>query len=353
MQAKQRHARPSCMPAVRAPHCGPEPPASSLLSFRRPAHTPVKALARTWEGRPTNSRTYSPRTKLLFVEMSTGGSAGAGSPAGGGGGQRDNVYAQLLADADSVAPARSKVTEEDLDFEPASRHGSTAEPPSSPPASRRESSWRSDGSRQEVNRGARAAMRDARRVLPRGMTTRHTLVQGAPALERNASGPSASEPYSPSGSLTARSFGEVVARDDGRWGFAYPTKNTHRTSGARGEDSGQRNDNDSEKQFLVQVEAVHGAGLGPGWTMRTPRLEVGSGGGTSPRKGPRSSVSFGKAGYGPVHRLPATKLDIGDLEDVDEDAPFQSALEAEVHIPHHHHPHTHTLVARAGRLFTH
>ena len=160
--------------------------------------------------------------------------------------------------------------------------------------------------------------------LKSARTDQRSHISAAQAVQE--SGSVASDLPSHSGSLTSRSYGEVAAREDGRWGFAYPSKSVQQqTNVERGQDSGQAKG--LEREYMVQVEAPQGAGLGPGWATRAPKLEFGSGS-VSPRKGPRSSVSFGKAGYAPVHT--ATKLDIGDLEDVNDDAPFQSALKAEV-----------------------
>ena len=74
------------------------------------------------------------------------------------------------------------------------------------------------------------------------------------------------------------------------------------------------------QEYLVQVHSS-GIGLGAGWVTRDALAQSGTD--RSPRKGGTCWRGYGTARS---HRGGQVELDIGDLEDVDEEAPFQSAL---------------------------
>lgn len=153
-----------------------------------------------------------------------------------------------------------------------------------------------------------------------GRSSAPSLV-GSGMHERSVSGVyTSARPESPSaptsGSATTRAYGQVVARESGAWGIAYPTADALAAPvAAPGGTGGAR-----AQEYLVQVHSS-GIGLGAGWVTRDALAQSGTD--RSPRKGGTCWRGYGTARS---HRGGQVELDIGDLEDVDEEAPFQSAL---------------------------
>lgn len=245
------------------------------------------------------------------------------------------MFAQLLADSKSLAPTCTKVTDDDaiaLDHTPAVT-------PPAPTASGRESSpWLFAGGilaqdeRRESSQSARRASEAEAGVdahVPsfagRGMSdTPRSLDLGGDALgampmpspkksllpERAVSGLYCM--HTEPGATTTRSYGdEVLARDNGTWGFAYPShsqtsQSAHAASDADGPLKGASGAARGQGQYIVKI-AAGAIGLGKGWTTRAPLVRSSDG---SPRKrmGGRLWDEYESM------QQKGTKLDIGDLE---------------------------------------
>eukprot|EP00802_Teleaulax_amphioxeia_P014150 Tamp_14211.p2 GENE.Tamp_14211~~Tamp_14211.p2 ORF type:complete len:361 (-),score=77.75 Tamp_14211:183-1265(-) len=119
---------------------------------------------------------------------------------------------------------------------------------------------------------------------------------------------------------------EVAAYANGTWGFAYPTKDSLAPLGLCEQDGdGEHGQGRQLEEGGYLVRIIAGCErLRHEW-QPSRRGDVSAG--NSPRKSQRTVSSRARAGYPPQHA--STKLDIGDLEDEDADAPFQAALKAE------------------------
>ena len=191
------------------------------------------------------------------------------------------VYAQLLADTKSIAPTKSKVTDDDFDFEPARRPASTSavrprglslgqyarlavddddRPSSSSSSLFGVGAVAADSRPQSAAAAPMSSSRErAMSWVDAASYTQEAIYESAGSEQlpprdsggggliwsarTDVSGPPTPQTWEAHGglwpaapphdsmsvtseSLTTRSYGEVAARDNGTWGFAYPTKNS-------------------------------------------------------------------------------------------------------------------------------